>query len=103
MHKFSTALSIAVTAFPATPQFILGAAANTKADYHTKYGLSLMWRTGVRIIYSFDGVTDHGDLEDATLNEGLMFDGVSIPMGAIWFRVASASTSTVRVEAWSQS
>jgi hypothetical protein len=104
MHKFATALSVAntATAFPTTPQFILGDAVRTKADAFTKYGLSLMWRTGVRIIYSFDGVNDHGDVEDATLNEGLMLDGVSIPLGAIWFRVASGTTSAVRVEVWSQ-
>lgn len=104
-RKFTTAVSVAntATAFPATPQFLLGSAVNTKLDHFTRYGLSLMWRSGVRIIYSFDGTNDHGDLEDATLNEGLMLDGVTLPYGAIWFRVASATTSTVRVEVWDQS
>jgi hypothetical protein len=104
MRKFATALSVPSTntAYPATPQFIIGSAVRTKPDYFTRFGLVLMWRTGVRIIYSFDGVNDHGDVEDTTLNKGLSFDDIAIPYGAIWFRVASASTSTLRVEAFAQ-
>lgn len=104
MHKFSTALSVANTAtsFPTTPQFLLESAIRTTLDNLTRYGLSLMWRSGVRIIYSFDGVNDHGDLEEGLLSEGLMLDGVTLPYGAIWFRVASGTTSTVRVEVWDQ-
>ena len=105
-HKFTSALSIAntVTAFPSTPQVIIGTAVLSEPhlDPVTRYGVCLMWRSGVRVIYSFDGVNDHGDLEEGLLSEGLMLDGVTLPYGAIWFRVASGTTSTVRVEVWDQ-
>lgn len=100
MHKFVTALSVANTAFPTTPQFVLESAVRTKADPFTKYGLLLMWRSGVKIEYSFDGVTVHGDLEDVVASKALALDGVNIPLGAIWFRAASAST--IRVEVFDQ-
>jgi hypothetical protein len=105
MRKFATALSVPSTdtAYPTTPQFVIGSAVRTKPDYFTRWGLVLMWRSGVRIIYSFDGVNDHGDVEDGVLSEGVSLDDLAIPYGAIWFRVASASTSTLRVEAFAQS
>lgn len=101
MRKFTSAVSVSVSAYPATPQFLLGDAARTKADVFTRYGLSLVWRTGATITYSFDGVTDHGNLEDALATEAMILDGVTIPLGAIWFK-SSSGTSTLRVEVWDQ-
>jgi hypothetical protein len=101
MRAFTSALSVSVAAFPATPQFLLGAAVRTKRDPFTKFGVVFMWRTGVKVEYSFDGVTVHGDLEEDLLSQGLSFDNVTLPFGAIWFR-CSTGTSTVRVEAFAQ-
>jgi len=91
-------VTVSVPSFPVNPQFTIPADAHLpqRGPY---YGLVLLWKSGVKIEYSFDGTTLHGDLEDGLLNEGLTFDHRPIPLG-IWFR--AASSSVVRVEAWAE-
>jgi hypothetical protein len=94
MNAFAN-ISLADTAFPATAQFDC-----PPGSPEGRFGLALLWKSGVRVDYSFDGVTVHGDLEGGAPNQGLTFDNRPIPSRKIWFKVASATTSVVRVEAW---
>jgi hypothetical protein len=82
------------TAFPAVAQFNC-----PPGSLKGKYVLSLLWKSGVKVEYSFDGVAMQGDLEAGLPNVGLSFENRAIPSRKIWFRVASATTSVVRVEA----
>jgi hypothetical protein len=96
MNAFAN-LSITDTSFPGTAQFDC-----PPGSIKGKFGLALLWKSGVKVEYSFDGTTLHGDLENGLPNQGLGFDNRPIPTRKIWFRNASAATSVVRVEAWVQ-
>jgi hypothetical protein len=94
MNAFAN-ISLTTTTFPAEAQFDCPA-----GSPEGRYGLSLLWTSGVAIEYSFDGTIVHGDLEGGLPNQGLTFDNRPIPSRKIWFRVVTATTSVVRVEAW---
>jgi hypothetical protein len=96
MNAFSN-ISVSSTSFPADAQFECPPGAT-----ESRYGLALLWKSGAVIVYSFDGTNDHGDLEGGQANQGLTFDDRPIPSRKIWFRVATATTSVVRAEAWVQ-
>lgn len=91
MNTFAN-LTVTDTTFPAAPQFSC-----PPGSIQGRYSLSLLWKSGVKIEYSFDGQNLHGDLEAGQPNQGLTFDDKPIPARGIWFRVQSSSV--VRIEA----
>lgn len=90
-YNFFEEVSVASTSYPTNPQCSFG--------FHST-AIVLLNRGSNVVFYSFDGSTDHGDLDPSDASIGLAFDGRV--ENKIWFRTETG-TSTVRVEAWGAS
>lgn len=66
-------------------------------NFRGQQSFTLVNEGSVTIEYSFNGNTLHGDLTPGTNTAALLFPNRRV--SRIWFR--AASSSTVRVEAWS--
>lgn len=89
-YNFFTKISIIDTSFPNESQVTI--------PFIDQVGFSLINEGSVKIEYSFNGNTLHGDLTPGTPTAAIIFDERRIP--AIWFR--ASAPSTIRVEAWAK-
>ncbi len=87
-YNFFTKITVTDTSFPTNSQVTIPFSGQT--------GFSLVNEGSVKIEYSFNGSTLHGDLTPGTPTAAIIFDNRRI--SAIWFR--ASSSSIVRVEAW---
>ena len=70
--------------------------------FNIKYQLSfsMVNEGNVKVEYSFNGNTLHGDMTPGTSTSSITFDNRKV--SKIWFRVPDGGSAIVRVEAWSQ-
>jgi len=76
--------------FPTTPQVDFG---------FMSQGIALLNRGNFTIVYSFNGIDEHGDLRSDDASAGIIFDNRL--ESKVWFK-AEDGYGSVRVEAWGQ-